>query len=504
MIELLTTVEMAKADRAAIAGGVDGSVLMERAGRAVADTALRRFPGARRIVVFCGTGNNGGDGFVAARHLAEAGREVRIVLVGDRSRIGGDARVAADAWTGPVETPPGRLDGVDLVIDALFGAGLARDVEGPAREAIAAINHAPAAVVAVDLPSGVDGNSGAVRGLAVKADLTVTFARLKPGHMLLPGRELCGERILADIGIPDDIIQGLAPAIFANRPALWRSRLPVLASTSHKYTRGHTVVVTGDALSTGAGRLAARAALRAGSGLVTAAGPSEAAKVLAAALEAVMVRRIDTSGDLAMFLADPRISAAVLGPGAGVGDDTRAKVLASLDAGPAVVLDADALTSFAGAQDLLAAAISRAERPVVLTPHDGEFSRLFRDLGGFPDSLFKLERARRAAVATGAVVVLKGADTVVASPDGRAAITDNAPPWLATAGAGDVLAGLIGGLLAQGMPGFEAAAAGVWIHGAAAASLGPGLIAEDLPDALRGILGEGLGVAAGWRYRDPL
>ncbi len=503
-LEVLTPDQMAAADRAAIAGGVAGRVLMERAGRAVADAILHRYAAVRHVLILCGAGNNGGDGFVAARHLAEAGMAVRVALLGDRSGLKGDAASAAADWSGPVEPVEDlRLD-VELIVDALFGTGLSRPVEGRAADAIRLVSSSGLPVVSVDIPSGVDGRTGRVMGTAIKADMTVTFARLKLCHMLLPGRRLSGERLLSDIGISDHVVAGLAPKIFANRRGLWRDALPILRSDSHKYTRGHALIVTGGALTTGAGRLAARAALRAGAGLVTAAGPPEAAAILASALEAVMVRNLVDADDLSIQLEDRRITSLVIGPGAGVGEGTRLKVLAALRAHPAVVLDADALTSFEGRGSALAQAVKSRAAPVVLTPHDGEFSRLANGFAPFPDSDSKLERACRLSMATGAVVVLKGADTVVAAPDGRCSLADNAPPWLATAGSGDVLAGIMGGLLAQGMPGFEAASAAVWIHGRAAELLGPGMIAEDLPDALRAVIRSLLDEPSQWRYSDPL
>jgi len=486
MIELLTTAEMAEADRLTIAGGVSGFDLMEKAGRAVADAASAMLQG-RRVVVVAGPGNNGGDGFVAARHLVERGHAVRVCFVGDRFRLKGDAALAAKRWTGPVEdASPGVLTKDDIVIDALFGAGLDRAVEGIPRTMIEAMNASGAAVLAVDLPSGINGTTGAVMGTAVKAHRTVTFFRLKTGHLLLPGRQHCGAVHVADIGIPASVLADIKSSAFANRPELWGGLFPRPAATDHKYARGHAVVVSGGVSTTGAARLAARGALRAGAGLVTIASPSDALAVNAASSLAVMVRPVDGATQLAEFLTDSRRNAVVLGPGGGVGQAMREQVAAALASPAAVVLDADALSSFVPAA--LAEMITKRDKQnVVLTPHDGEFSRLFKAIDEDTHVNAKLEKGRAAAQMSGAVLLLKGADTVVAAPDGRAAIADNAPPYLATAGSGDVLAGMIGGLLAQGMPAFEAASAAVWLHGEAAAEFGPGLIAEDLPDALPGV-----------------
>jgi len=484
MIELLTTAEMAEADRLTIATGTPGIAVMENAGIAVADVAGA--VAGRRIVVVAGPGNNGGDGFVAARHLAARGCEVRISFVGDRAKLKGDVAQAAARWHGAVDTAaPEQLAGCDIIVDALFGAGLDREVTGVARQMIEAMNASPAAVVAVDLPSGVNGTSGAVMGAAVKATQTVTFFRPKIGHLLLPGRSHCGTLTVADIGIPDSVLAAIKPQTFANGPELWGAHFPVPKAEGHKYARGHAVIVSGGLASTGAARLAARGALRAGSGLATLASPREALAVNAAASLAVMVRPVDGAAELAALLSDKRHNAVALGPGGGVGEAMRGQVLAALASEAAAVLDADALTSFTDAPATLFMAIAgHAKQGVVLTPHEGEYSRLFKAVFSSPEVKSKLEKARLAARLSHAVVLLKGADTVVASPDGRAAIADNAPAYLATAGAGDVLAGMIAGLLAQGMPAFEAGSAAAWLHGEAAREFGPGLIAEDLPEAL--------------------
>jgi len=381
----------------------------------------------------------------------------------------------------------------------LYGAGLSRDVDGAALGLVGAINAVARSgrpVLSVDTPSGVDGATGRVRGAAVEASASVTFFRLKPGHLLLPGRALCGRLALADIGLSEAALAAIAPKAVVNAPAIWRAALPRLDAFAHKYTRGAALVVSGPAHRTGAARLAARAALRVGAGLATIASPLDAVAVNAGHTTAVMVAPYDGLAGFARLLADPRRNAALIGPGAGIGEATRGLVAAALtepSAQPrALVLDADALTSFAGDASGLAALIAREARTTIVTPHEGEFARLFRGRPEVLDQPSKLAQARAAAAALGAVVVLKGADTIVAAPDGRAAIGFDLPPTLATAGSGDVLAGLACGLLAQRMPGFEAAAAAVWLHGAAARALGPGLIAEDLteavPAALRALL----------------
>ncbi|MGB7102576.1 MAG: NAD(P)H-hydrate dehydratase [Xanthobacteraceae bacterium] len=484
-MELLTNAEMAQADRLAIAGGVAGIELMERAGAAVAAAVGARHAVGDQIVVLAGPGNNGGDGFVAARLLAQRGYRVRLMLVGETAGLKGDAALAAQKWMSPIEPAKvGGFSGASVIIDALFGAGLDRPVEEPARSLIEGMNAERSPIVAVDLPSGINGTTGAAMGSAAKAAQTVTFFRKKPGHLLLPGRLHCGSVAVADIGIPDSVLGPISAKTFENTPALWRKYFPQPREAGHKYDRGHVVIASGPVWSTGAARLAARGALRAGGGLVTIASPREALAVNAAASLAIMVRPIDGAGELAKFLADRRLNAFAIGPGVGVGEATCDMVITALSGERAVVLDADAITSFASRPQLLAEALRRRSHATILTPHEGEFSRYFGGLDEKTKIGSKLDRARLAAALTGAVILFKGADTVVASADGRAAIAANASPYLATAGAGDVLTGMAAALLAQGMPAFEAASAAVWLHGEAASVFGPGLVSEDLPEML--------------------
>ena len=459
--ELLTPAEMSRVDRTAIDLGHPVAELMEAAGAAVADTIRRRFSPCR-VLVLCGPGNNGGDGYVAARRLAQIGWPVAVAAAAP-SR--GDAIAAATRWHGPI-VPFGIAEAarVDLVIDAVFGAGLQRDV-APDISAILAVARR---IVAVDVPSGLDGATGTMRGKVTPAALTVTFFRKKPGHVLLPGRELCGALVLADIALPATVLQTVASRCWQNHPSLWQ--LPRPNPDDHKYTRGH-VTILGGATMTGAARLAAAAARRAGAGMLTIASSAGAAGIYRTGAPGVLV---DTT-DIASLLGDARRTVWVCGPGMGIAAAQAALPLL-LASGRQIVVDADAITACAGNPVALRGA-------TVLTPHVGEFTRAF----GLPGA-DRIASVRAAAAQTGAVVLLKGADTIIAAPDGRVAINANAPPWLATAGAGDVLAGLIAGLLAQGMPAWDATCAAAWLHGAAATTCGPGLIAEDLPAAIAACL----------------
>lgn len=484
MLELLDPAQMARADALAIATGVTGAALMERAGTAVADAIARR-PVSSRVLILCGPGNNGGDGFVAARVLAQRGYRVRVALLGRRDRLTGDAAWAASRWPGLVENAA-DIDpaGADLVVDALFGAGLTRDLDGAALRLVERMAQCGKPVIAVDLPSGLDGATGSIRGAAAPAVETITFFRRKLGHVLMPGRLLCGRVEVVDIGIPASVIDQIAPLTRVNAPPNWLHAWPQAHAEGHKYSRGHVVVVSGEVWTAGAARLAARGALRAGAGLVSVACPHDAVPVHAASYAALMIRPAGTSEDLAHLLSDPRLSTVIIGPGLGPGAAARDKLAVAVAPHRALVVDADALTSYAGNADGLASMLANA-REKVITPHEGEFARLF---AGREDEVSprasKLARAQAAARLLKAVVVLKGPDSVVAAPDGRASIAQNAPAFLATAGAGDVLAGFIGGLISQGMPAFEAASAAVWMHGEAANMFGLGLIADDLPEAL--------------------
>lgn len=474
---LLTVAEMTAADRLTVAAGIAATDLMANAGQSVAREIERRWT-ARPVTILCGPGNNGGDGFVVAISLAEKGWPVTLALLGERSHLRGEAAFHAARWQGPiVAVTESCLDGASLIVDALFGAGLSRRLDGAAAEILAKVAKRGLPIVAIDVPSGLMGDSGEVLG-AVAAELTVTFFRKKPGHLLLPGRTLCGEVVVTDIGTPEAVLPQIAPKAWENDPSLWLPLLPRPSDGGNKYSRGHALILGGYPM-TGAARMAARAAARAGAGLTTIAVPEIALPIYAAALTSVMVAPLAGEADFKTLLADHRLTGLLIGPGAGVTPETKARARAMLATGRPTLLDADAISVFQDDPPALDRAIIG---PCVMTPHDGEFRRVFDPSGN------KLERTRRAAQRCGAVILLKGSDTVIAAPDGRAIINSNAPATLATAGSGDVLSGILLGLLVQGMDRFLAAAAAAWMHGAAAADFGPGLLAEDLPDLLPGVL----------------
>lgn len=489
---LLTPAEMARADDAAIAAGTPGLVLMERAGRAVADSVSRRARPGRGVLVLCGPGNNGGDGFVAARLLRERGFAVTLALAGDRAALRGDAAASAERWPGTVEPlAAARPEEAAFVIDALFGAGLARPLSGDVADMVRRVNAAAAVVIAVDVPSGLSGETGRAEGEVVRADETVTFFRLKPGHLLQPGRSLCGVVTLADIGIAAEVAfapGALTPNTFRNDPALWRATWPAHSAETHKYQRGAVLVLAGGLSGVGAPRLGAHAALRIGAGLATIACRPEALAAHAArGPDAVMQRAVAEPPELESLLVEKRLAAVLAGPALGLDGIARQGVMAVLRSSVPAVFDADALTLLSARTGALKLAIATRRAECVLTPHEGEFQRLFGDLPEIVEASSKLERARRAAAHTGAVIVLKGPDTVIAAPGGEAAINATGSPALATAGSGDVLGGVIAGLLAQGMPAYDAACAAAWLHGKAGELCGAGLIADDLPEAVRAV-----------------
>lgn len=478
---ILTCDEVRAAEQRAVEAGISLWALMRKAGQACADVLHAEFPEGR-VVVLAGPGNNGGDAFVAAQRLRDLGRNVWLYdLAPTRDRTA-EGALALNALTGPRQPLEDmRLSPDDVVLDGLFGAGLSRSLSGEAAFAAEQVNASGAKVVAIDVPSGINGDSGAVPGLAIRADVTVTFCAKKPAHVLQPAASLCGDVIPAEIGFGRFVAEIGQGRLQENGPALWAHSLRWPEASSHKHQRGRLAVVTGGLANTGAARLAAQAGLRTGAGLVTLLCPPGALIVVASSVTAVMTSSFASSSDLVS--QTKKSSAVVIGPAAGVTDAARANIEALARAGRSLVLDADALTVFGGQSVQLRAILSA---PAILTPHTGEFERLFPGL--LAKSANRIDAVRAAASEVNTVVLLKGADTVIAAPDGRAVVNTHATPFLATAGAGDVLAGIIGGLLAQGLSAFDAACAAAWMHGDAGLRVGAGLTAEDLDQALRGVL----------------
>ena len=504
---LLTCADSRHLDAAALKAGVSFDTLMEQAGFAVA-CAISRAYKKGTVAVLCGPGNNGGDGFVIARVLQNLGWRVAVFTYAPQPRAPQPAPlkkslsastpsaiVARDIMRQRWRDCGGREHALhdvvhkpwNLIVDALFGSGLTRALDTPVQNVLFELSKQECPVVAVDMPSGVDGTTGHVYGKVLPARHTMALARPRPGHFLLPGCQLCGMVKVVDIGIPPTAFATLAPSFFINTPSLWRKNFPPRLAHQHKYDRGHVLVVAGEAIKSGASRLAAYGALRAGSGLVTIAAPTEALQVQASHVTAVMLTRCDGGEDLRHILSDRRITTLVLGPGGGVGEALGKLTLTALTFPTGLVCDADVLTVFANNPKTFFSAIKKhATKNIVLTPHYGEFARLFAGIVKKYDD--KVSQTVQAARLSGAVVVHKGADTVIAAPDGRAVINATASSALATAGSGDVLAGIVAALMAQGMATFEAACAAVWIHGTAGRGFGLGLIAEDIPKMLPEVL----------------
>jgi hydroxyethylthiazole kinase-like uncharacterized protein yjeF len=444
---VLTAAETRVAEQVAMAEGVSVDTLMERAGLALS-RAIWRFGGGRSTLILCGPGNNGGDGYVAARLLQSWGVTVRLAaLLPPATDV---AKRAAAQWDGKVEDIAG-VDAAPILVDAIFGTGLSRALDADLVATLKRLRAAARMVIAADVPSGVETDSGADLG-AIPADVTVALGALKPAHLLQPSASLCGHIVSADIGL----------AAESGRQVIARPVLKVPSSADHKYTRGLVTILSGE--MKGAARLVASAAVRSGAGYVVLAGDPEAT--------GIPLSIVHRSPDDA--LADARVSAIIVGPGLGRTGTAEASVMQALQTGKPVVLDADALHLIRPGQ------IARHTAPVILTPHKGEFEAMF---GKLPGS--KIDQALAAAAASGATVIFKGADTVVASPDGRVGLSAQSSPWLSSAGTGDVLAGIAGTMLARGLDAHEAACAAVWLHNCAAHLAGPALIADDLCQRLQ-------------------
>ena len=451
---VLTAAEMRAAEAAAIAAGASEQILMERAGAATAE-AIRRYAGPVPALVLCGPGNNGGDGYVIARALAERGVAVRVAALGEPRTEA--ARAAREAWKGEVEDIAAAAP-APLLVDALFGTGLARPLDEPLSQRLLALARAARVRVAVDLPSGAATDDGAILSPVPDFDLTVTFASLKPSHLLQPAARHMGRIVVADIGV-----EASSAVAETARPSLRRP-----GPDDHKYTRGYVLVVGG--VMPGAAELAASAACRAGAGYVALVGGG--GNVPRAVVRVPRDRLRDR-------LRDKRIGAVVVGPGLGSDMEAWETLAAVMESPHPVVADGDALRLFAE----MGCSWMGSDR-LIVTPHAGEFDHMFGDAGS------KIGAAREASARTGMIVVYKGPDTVVAEPEGRVGISAQAPHWLASAGTGDVLAGIVAAVRAAGLEPFEAACAGVWLHARAGELAGPGLVADALLDHLPAALAE--------------
>ena len=478
---ILTVSAMQKADAFAIAHGVSGPRLMQNAGEAAARAIKARWS-PRPAAVLCGPGNNGGDGWVVAQDLQRSGWPVTLYSLCDPGELTGDAAWAAQGWTDAVlPLSECRLDDHALIVDALFGAGLNRPLEGEAARLARNSQAFEGVCVALDAPSGLSGDRAVADGPVFRADLTVTFHRFKPAHLLSPGRSMCGETQLCEIGIPEGWSKAASACAEVNDHDLWRIPSAEIELQAHKHSRGRLCVLAGGYGATGAARLAAKAAQIGGAGFVTVLCTQGALNEIASSSASLVPRAYDPEVDFAEALQQHRASAAVLGPGAGLGERLKTQVLAACGLGIPLVLDADALSVFADEPDILFEAL---HAQCVLTPHGGEFARLFPDLTETAFQANKIERSREAARRSGAVVVFKGPDTVIAAPDGAVRVNVHASPRLATAGTGDVLAGLVGAFMAQGQAAFDAASAAVYVHGDAGRRLGAGASVETVLDRL--------------------
>tara|TARA_B100001105_G_scaffold252249_1_gene243430 strand:+ start:1905 stop:3404 length:1500 start_codon:yes stop_codon:yes gene_type:complete len=481
--EVLTSEQMYRADFLASKNGISSYQLMRNAGKRIAREIIKKHQKGR-VLILCGRGNNGGDGFVVARLLSARGWPVQVGILKSLKKMKDDALRASEEWEGvtfELSLPQlkKRINGCSVVVDALFGIGLNRPVKENIKGLINAINKSEIPCVSIDIPSGIDADSGKILGTAIKANETISFFRPKLGHILFPGREYSGNLIISDIGIPDSVIQKIKPTIFLNSPKLWNKKFPWPSYQDHKYSRGHALVMGGEEM-TGAARLAARACLRIGSGLVTIAANKSSSKIYKMEMPEILSVTVDSLHDLKKIISDKRKNVFLVGPGIGVSRLSSKKVLLLLSKKRPCVLDADAISAFKDSpKKLFKSVFPRC----VLTPHEGEFARLFPKIAK-RKNINKVAKCVLAAFDANGVVLLKGSDTVISRPDGLSVVNCNAPPTLATAGSGDVLAGIITGLIAQGMNSFDASVSGAWIHGEAAKLFGPGLVADDLPNLI--------------------
>jgi len=487
IIEILTSEQMYRADLLAVKNGISSYQLMGNAGKCITREIIKKCRKGRALIL-CGRGNNGGDGFVVARLLSARGWPTQVGVLRSLKGIKNDALRASKEWKGTtfelsLTQLKKRIRGCSVVVDALFGIGLNRPVKENIKGLINVVNKSKIPCISIDIPSGIDADSGKMLGTAIRADATVSFFRPKLGHFLFPGREYTGNLTIADIGIPDSAIQKIKPTIFLNGPELWGKKFPWPSYRDHKYSRGHALIVGGEEM-TGAARLAARACLRTGSGLVTIVANRSSSRIYKMEMPEILSVVADHVNDLKKVISDRRKNVFLIGPGIGVSGSTLKKVLLLLSKKRPCILDADAISAFSRSPTKLFKSVFPR---CVLTPHEGEFARLFPKIAK-RKNINKVTKCILASSDANGIVLLKGPDTVISRPDGLSVVNCNAPPTLATAGSGDVLAGIITGLIAQGMDSFNASVAGAWIHGEAANLFGPGLVADDLPNLIPQVL----------------
>jgi len=477
MVEyILTNEEMAEADQMTIASGVPSIELMENAGKAVFNNIPIK--NIDRVLLLIGPGNNGGDGFVVARLLIEIGISVDIFFY-NNGKISNDCKINKDKIDSQSFISEIRnYSSYSYVIDALFGTGFTRKIPSQLEKIFSIVKKNKIPVYAIDIPSGINGNSSIVNGDCLECVKTITFFNKKKCHYLYPGKNFCGEVIVEDIGIKTDVFKEMMPKIRNNNPELWIKEFPFPSSFDHKYSRGLLIINCGPIYKTGAARLAGRSAMRVGAGAVKLICDDEAAKVLEPQISVELISVVKEKNEIQQIFKDRKVSSILVGPGNGVNDETKSRTLLALAFVKHVVIDADAITCFEkNPKELFVDTYPHT----ILTPHEGEFRRLFGDeIASIEDKVVKTVEASKLA---GSIVVLKGADTIIANPEGQAVINSSEAPYLATAGSGDVLAGIIASLVGDNkMSAFNAACAGTWIHSKLGELIGAGLIAEDLID----------------------
>jgi len=469
-------------DKRTIKKFIPGYKLMENAGGVIFKIIKKKFKKKKKIKILCGPGNNGGDGFVVAKLLEENGfQDVELFCLVTKNKLKGDAKIAANNFNKNLKSfNDFKISSNDLIIDGIFGSGLKRNISGNLKKIIEKINLKKPYCISIDTPSGINGDTGEIQGTALKSNDTITFTTKKPGHLLSPGSEYCGNVIVGDIGINLEKLS-FKPRIFENHPDNWRSKFPWPNQKSHKYTRGFSLIICGEKM-TGASRLAARAAARIGCGLLCLGVPRKSFNIYSTENPIALIEIVDDKKDLNNLLKDKRINTILIGPGFGISKKKLELILKVVkEKKRLIVLDADAL------KNNFKKILLKNKTKIVITPHEGEFLQVLKDLN-IKNKKNKFSIVIEFIKKTKINLILKGNKTLICSQDGKISINTNTSPFLATGGSGDVLAGMITGLISQGMDIFNACCASVWIHGEIGRMKGPGLIAEDLPEMIPKVL----------------